>query len=324
LTVKFREMARQRLGLIVRLFFSIALIVGLGYNIGSTDILTQLNAVRWHVVAIAVIVLSSSVLLVTPRWTAILSALGYPLPPTALIRSVFVGFSFNQLLPTGFGGDVMRVLRARQLGVPTDIAVHSVLIDRASGVFISFVGAVALLPWMDSRVATTVAWIIGMTALAGIFICLLFWGLKRLRMTSSWLASVQRELDALGSSIQAFTKRPALAVLLLLVALANQLLPAVAIWLLASELHVIVGPLDIAMITFVATLAATVPISVAGWGVREGALVFLFGLYGVRSEVAFAVSVLYGVSLTLMSVPGLFLIIGREGLQPTTGKSNPI
>ena len=86
--------------------------------------------------------------------------------------------------------------------------------------------------------------------------------------------------SALESSIQALAARPVLAFSLSLVALANQLLPAVAIWLLARELHVMIGPLDIAMITFVATLAATVPISVAGWGVREGALVFLFGLYG--------------------------------------------
>ena len=84
------------------------------------------------------------------------------------------------------------------------------------------------------------------------------------------------------------------------------------------------GPLDIAMITFVATLAATVPISVAGWGVREGALVFLFGLYGIRSDAAFAVSVLYGLSLSLMSVPGLFLIVDRDARPPNASKSSQI
>jgi uncharacterized membrane protein YbhN (UPF0104 family) len=199
-----------------------------------------------------------------------------------------------------------------------------VLIDRATGVFISFVGAIALLPWMDSRVARAVAWILGITTLAGIFGLLVLWGLKRLRVSMTWFATVQRELSALEGSIRDLAARPALAFALSLVALANQLLPAVAIWLLARELHVMVSPLDIAMITFVATLAATVPISVAGWGVREGALVFLFGLYGIRSDAAFAVSVLYGVSLSLMSIPGLFLIVERDARPPNASESSPV
>ena len=72
------EALKRRLGLIVRVFFSAALIGVLAYNIGSADILGQMKAVRWHVVAFAVLILSFSVLLVTPRWAAILATLGYP------------------------------------------------------------------------------------------------------------------------------------------------------------------------------------------------------------------------------------------------------
>jgi len=167
--VKVCETLKRTLGFTVRILFSIILIAVLAYHIGSADILAQIKAVRWQIIAITVAILSSSVLFVTPRWAAILTTLGHSVPAIALVRSVFVGFAFNQLLPTGFGGDVFRVWRARQLGVPTDIAVHSVLLDRASGVFISFVGAIVLLPWISGAAGRPIAGIIGLTALAGIF-----------------------------------------------------------------------------------------------------------------------------------------------------------
>ena len=75
--------------------------------------------------------------------------------------------------------------------------------------------------------------------------------------------------------------------------------------------------LDLALITFISTLAATVPISIAGWGIREGALVYLFGLYGVRPETAFAVSILFGFALTLSSAPGALFILRAQPKPPS-------
>ena len=43
-------------------------------------------------------------------------------------------------------------------------------------------------------------------------------------------------------------------------------------------------------------LASRLPISIAGWGVREGLSVSLFGAFGVTAETAIATSVLYGLA----------------------------
>ena len=67
------------------------------------------------------------------------------------------------------------------------------------------------------------------------------------------------------------------------------------------------------MISFGAMLAAAIPISLAGWGVREGALVFLFGLYGVPAGTAFAISILFGACLVIASAPGILVLIGGTG-----------
>ena len=51
-------------------------------------------------------------------------------------------------------------------------------------------------------------------------------------------------------------------------------------------------------------LVTVVPISIAGWGVREGAMVVAFGFIDVPASAAFAVSVLFGLTLAAASLPG--------------------
>ena len=52
------------------------------------------------------------------------------------------------------------------------------------------------------------------------------------------------------------------------------------------------------------TLIQLVPVSLAGWGVREVALVVALGSFGVPAEAALATSVLLGLCLILVGLPG--------------------
>lgn len=51
-------------------------------------------------------------------------------------------------------------------------------------------------------------------------------------------------------------------------------------------------------------LITTLPISIAGWGVREGAMVAAFSLIGVAAEGALALSLLFGLLVVVTSLPG--------------------
>jgi uncharacterized membrane protein YbhN (UPF0104 family) len=57
----------------------------------------------------------------------------------------------------------------------------------------------------------------------------------------------------------------------------------------------------------VAFLLAALPISFAGWGIREGALVYCFALLGVPSDIVLAASVVYGIGLLIGYSPGLIM-----------------
>ena len=58
---------------------------------------------------------------------------------------------------------------------------------------------------------------------------------------------------------------------------------------------------------------AMLPISVAGWGVREGTVIFVFASFGVSAEIAFGASIIYAlITLTVGLVGGLIWFFDRR------------
>jgi hypothetical protein len=102
----------------------------------------------------------------------------------------------------------------------------------------------------------------------------------------------------------------------------NQLLVVFSIWLLARGLNIALPVVDFTVAIFATTLASAIPISIAGWGVREGTLVFLFGAYNVAPDTAFAVSILFGACLTLASAPAALMLLGRPRSRRVATPSN--
>ena len=175
---------------------------------------------------------------------------------------------------------------------------------------ISLVGAAALLPVASFHQGRArLEWIIALIA-ALLVAALLVMCLLNLfpRSSNPLLASVHGTLVRLHNGIWTFAKRPGATAAVMVLAALNQMLPVAALLIFARTLNVTLPVFDLAFITFISTLAATVPMSVAGWGIREGALVYLFGLYGVRPDVAFVISILCGFALTLSSTPGAFFM----------------
>jgi glycosyltransferase 2 family protein len=85
-------------------------------------------------------------LVVALRWHLILSA-AVPSPgPATLLKIVFVGLFFNQVLPTGVGGDAVRAWRCSKLDIGLGAAIRSILLDRAWGYTVLVVLYAAALP----------------------------------------------------------------------------------------------------------------------------------------------------------------------------------
>jgi hypothetical protein len=56
-------------------------------------------------------------------------------------------------------------------------------------------------------------------------------------------------------------------------------------------------------------LLTIVPISLAGWGIREGAMIGIFMLVGADQTKVLAMSILYGLLLIVSALPGSYFWI---------------
>jgi hypothetical protein len=78
----------------------------------------------------------------------------------------------------------------------------------------------------------------------------------------------------------------------------------VSVWCIARAVNVTLSPME-AFATIPATIfVSQLPISVNGWGVREGAMLVSLGFVGVAPAQALLISVLFGVCLLAASLPG--------------------
>ncbi|MGH9896295.1 MAG: lysylphosphatidylglycerol synthase domain-containing protein, partial [bacterium] len=80
-----------------------------------------------------------------------------------------------------------------------------------------------------------------------------------------------------------------------------------SLWVLGNGLRLEVEGVVLFVAVPVAIFATTIPVSIAGWGVREGVMVATLGAFGVPPEGAFALSLLFGVALAVVSLPGAVL-----------------
>jgi uncharacterized membrane protein YbhN (UPF0104 family) len=275
-------------------------------------------------VAAALAALLTANLFVALRWQLILS-LASPSPGrAALLKIVFVGLFFNQLLPTGVGGDAVRAWRCSKLGIGLGTAIRSILLDRAWGYTVLVVLYIAILPGLlhvlpQAReragvIAVLVAAIAALLALVSLDY--LPRPLLRLRVIAP-LAELSRESRRLLMHSGRCAAVLGLSVLTTTLAIVAYKFIGDGI---GSRLSFGVWVMVVPPVTLIQLL----PVSLAGWGIREAALVVALGLFGIPAEAALAISILVGVCLILTGLPGgLIWIAGwdiaRPRLSPPVG-----
>jgi hypothetical protein len=82
---------------------------------------------------------------------------------------------------------------------------------------------------------------------------------------------------------------------------------AVIVFAIARAMQIDVTVRDCVLLVPPVILVTVIPVSIAGWGLREGAMVVAFGFINVPAGAAFAMSVLFGLTLAVASLPGSLL-----------------
>ena len=87
------------------------------------------------------------------------------------------------------------------------------------------------------------------------------------------------------------------------------LISVITIGLIAISLNLIIPWSFLLIIVPIISLLVFIPISISGWGFREGIMVLGLGYYGVPGVEALTLSLAYGFILLLTALPGMILWI---------------
>lgn len=223
-----------------------------------------------------------------------------------VLRAHFIGIWFNQLLPTGFGGDIVKLLVLRRPG-DTLRFTRGVLLARGFGLIALLVAAILLVPFYGAVVSEPRPFraivLASLTILAGLGVGVLVAGNRNL---TGRLPRPIKFMFLLLTDMRRFARgRPFVEQV---VTSGSVVLSVVACFvILAWALGYAIGFLTCLVIVPPIIVSMHLPLSYGGWGVREVGAVALLPFGGVPAGVAFLMSVLYGLVILSSGLVGLVL-----------------
>lgn len=267
--------------------------------------LARIAQIVWLWALVAAAAIAAQLVVSGMRWYYISRVLAMRLGMGEAVRLMLIGHFFSQTLPSGVGGDAVRIWLVSRSGTALGQAISSVFCDRILGLALLLVLIAGTMPFYPARAASPELWktlptILGVL-LSGLVLGVMFgpavlWPFKVFRIGK---AGHQLALDLrrifFGSRMSAGLAALGIAVHVGVV---------VTAFALARALGVSIDFLDCVAVIPPVMLAAVLPISVAGWGVREGAMVVSLGWLNVPADAALAISISFGLLQLLLAVPG--------------------
>jgi uncharacterized protein (TIRG00374 family) len=300
-----------------KLLLSVALIWYAFSKIDAASAVRELRNLPVAAILMAFALLLSQNLLAGWRLVRLIRQTGQRCGFGAAFDAVLVGAFFSQTLISFVGGDAMRVWRISRQRISLGDATRAVVLDRLLG----FIGLIVLiligLPISfdiihDRRVQVVILLLVG----SGIASCALLLSASKL---PEWLRQKKpvRFIVELSIASRTIFTRARVLWPLLAVSTAIQALNVAVIYTIARGLNVEISLLYCLVLIPPVLFLSMMPISFAGWGVRESAMVAALAAVGVFPNQSLALSIGYGLALVVISLPGglLWLHNRHKGTQ---------
>lgn len=296
-------------------FIAVALLL---HSVGVRDVGAVLRAANLRYLGVAWVLFLTGIVIRTFRWRALLCGLGLCPPFWRLLRLYLVGGFFNAFLPSGFGGDVIRVLELTQedshegkiesATVDSSAAVGTVLVDRMTGILSLMALGLLILPFTND-LEPWLIWTLIIVAGGGLLGGFLVLEGRLLRKITAFLPN---SLSLAGEGILAKIYAAvtgcgprAIAEALALSTVFN-LLNIVIYWLCGLAVGISVGIKFHFITTTLLSLTLIVPVSVGGLGIRDWVAQPLFASVGIGQDLAAAMTLcIYAVTAAAGLVGGV-------------------
>lgn len=328
---------------VFKLIVSLAFFSVLLSFVRGNELLAVFQKISWpwfaFSFAITLIMLTAS----CAKWKIILDLKGQPLAYMELLKIYFIGYFFSNILPSTFGGDVVRSYYAGRIIKNQSYAAVSVFVERSSGVFFLFL-LVTVAPFFRVELLSQpyifVPACIGLTcAIITIWLCIaknpfaiankvaaVFFSFLRRLITRKCFARLVRPVGYLESfyfkildrlkklkyemqiAIDAVKNNPLFVRRLIYLTVLFYILTWVNVYSAFKAFHIEVNFLAICVLVPAILLVATIPVTLLGnLGYYESVYVLYFLLVGVDGAETLAMSLF--LRLKMLSLGGMGFIV---------------
>ena len=305
---------RQILLSTIKVLVSAALLYFALRKANFSDLASRINIASLGWICLAIVVAFLQIFIGVLRWREVSAKCGAPLGTMQAMRYNVIGSFFNQTLPSSIGGDAVRLWLVARGGAGWRAATYSIFVDRAIGLIALAIIIVASLPWSydlitDPHGRSALLFVDLAALMAGVGFLVLGWlkwpWLKRWWGTHHLHACAVIANRVIFSRVQG----PKIAVL----SVAVHVLAITIVWCVVRSITAPVTFGQVFQLIPPVMLITMLPISIAGWGVREATMGLAFGYAGLMVNEGINVSLLFGaVSFIVGACGGLVWIFSAE------------
>jgi uncharacterized membrane protein YbhN (UPF0104 family) len=279
----------------------VILLLLLGHQVGARPFQDGLRAVTLPAIVAAVALTALTTVCSAWRWRVVAQALGVELALPAAVGAYYRSQFLNSVLPGGVLGDVHRAVAHGRRAGDLGRGVRAVAWERLFGQVVQAVVTTIVLLTLPSPVRPALPYLLagiaGAVGCAGIAL--------RVAGRSRLAPAAQAVVDDVRRGLLAREVWPRLLLASVLVVAAHT-----TTFVIAARVAGSTAPLGelVALLMLVQT-AMVIPISIGGWGPREGAAAWAFAAAGLGAAAGVTVTTLYAVIAFVAVAPGALLLL---------------
>lgn len=250
------------------------------------------------------------------RWRGLLLDDGKKVKFRTFYAYIALGYFFNNLLPSGFGGDAVKTIAFGRRFGNTANSVAAIAVSRVMGLLAMFLSFFIALPFVAIKYEIPLTYTIIVSTVALIAVVVIVGGLFADKIKIP--AKLTDKIPFLLKLQDAFTIYRSHPKAFLLSGLDSVWLQLVTIIIHYAYFRAVGIDVDIAVITVFTTIMVTftmLPISINGIGIRENVQVSLYtGLLGIPAEIVLASTLLSYLPLLFQAMQGaaVFVALGKR------------
>ncbi|WP_433854820.1 lysylphosphatidylglycerol synthase transmembrane domain-containing protein [Streptomyces kronopolitis] len=309
-------MDRSRWAAWLRMLAGLAILVALGWHLGSGAFVSGLRRIDAGTLLAGLGIGLLTTVCSAWRWSLVARGLGLRLPLGRAVADYYRALFLNAALPGGVLGDVHRAVRHGQSSGDLGRGVRAVVLERTAGQLVLLVAGAAVLLARPSPVLAPVVRFVTSPAVAlsaaavAVLLAVAALRLRARRGASRAERTVRRTLAEVRQGLLAREVWPGVALSSVAV-----LTGYLGMFVLAARVAGATAPVaELVPLVVLALLAMALPLNVGGWGPREGVAAWAFGAAGLGAAQGLTAAVIYGVLAFVASLPGAAVLLARRSV----------